>query len=183
MSVGSLTSGLTLSVPRYEEVQGRMRPGKWSEAGFLGKNEDLRTVTLEDSKTLESLGITPAQIASKIREIFNSAAALKATAPEAFKNRTFISDGYEIKWQVWLGAQACPFSEIEYNPYSPFTLRGHCGETQTDWTVRDLATQESIAFSGLMPHLIEDHQFFEGNETSYRLDPELACRVLRLKPQ
>jgi hypothetical protein len=39
---------------------------------------------------------------------------------------------------------------------------------------------ESVTGPGLIVHLIREHQFFEGSESPYRLEPSKAIRVLEL---
>ncbi len=90
-----------------------------------------------------------------------------------------LPSGFGFAYLPWLGYQYCPFGDqlrAGPEPVSP------CGATDCDYLITNPRRMEWIAFSGLLPHLIEAHHFFEGLGTPYRLDPELAVRLLELGP-
>ncbi len=58
-------------------------------------------------------------------------------------------------------------------------------EAQVTWAYFDFLILnrrlgESVTGPGLIVHLIREHQFFEGSESPYRLEPSKAIRVLDL---
>jgi hypothetical protein len=76
------------------------------------------------------------------------------------------------KLQVFLaayrGLQDCPWG-CEYHPWACL-----------NFLILNRATGESITGPGLIVHLIREHQFLEGSESPYRVDPAQAVRVLEL---
>jgi hypothetical protein len=40
-----------------EQLENRMRPGQYSQGGFLGPHESLEFVIAQDKKTLEEFGV------------------------------------------------------------------------------------------------------------------------------
>lgn len=134
-----------------------LQPGRRSNAGFLGKGEQFEDVVAKDSQTLAELGVTHEDIAERLRSII--------TAPGKKDGRvTIIDDAYKLKGAAWMGYQDCPWDDDE--------------RTDLDYFVEQIATGREISFSGLLPHLIADHKFFEGRGTRYRLDPLEAILVL-----
>ncbi len=71
---------------------------------------------------------------------------------------------YNVKDFSTLGWQNCPWEDGE--------------KTDTHTLVENTSTKRSLEFSGLLPHLIETHKFFEGKGTRWRLDPLEAVSVL-----
>jgi tetratricopeptide (TPR) repeat protein len=58
-------------VPGWIEL--RMRPGGWSQVGFLGETDRLRDVILRDEQTLERLGVSHGQIADALDRLLTRA--------------------------------------------------------------------------------------------------------------
>ena len=83
----------------------------------------------------------------------------------------FIVDSLRVSWDSYMGYQNCPFE-----------CKGNRDEilSDTDFTICNINLNKSIFCSELHPHLIKEHEFFEGN-TKYRLDPTLAIEVLDIK--
>ncbi|MFA4967617.1 MAG: hypothetical protein WC624_05310, partial [Candidatus Margulisiibacteriota bacterium] len=71
------------------------------------------------------------------------------------------------------GYQHCPYEEAS---------SADCHKTDMDHILYQPHTGRAIFFSGLHPHLIEAHHFFEGEGTSYRLSPESIIELFNLKP-
>lgn len=55
------------------ELEKRMRPGAWSEGGFLGPTESLEAIVAQDDQTLRELGITYEGIADALEKVLQSA--------------------------------------------------------------------------------------------------------------
>lgn len=108
--------------------------------------------------------------------------------------------------QVYLGYQSCPWTILR-RPYCPkeapwkmmeisdpsfhavSPLLGAdlpCADGVTfyhgdrDFLLVNRRTRKHIQGAGMMPHLIREHRFFEGQRSAYRLDPEELARVLGL---
>jgi hypothetical protein len=56
-----------------EELERRMRPGAWSDDGFLGETESLSEVLARDERTLAELGITCDELADDLALLIEAA--------------------------------------------------------------------------------------------------------------
>ena len=178
-----LLTGLNASdIKRLEEL---LKPGIFggqSRDGFLGKDESLVGVLNKDAELLQGMGVTHQQIGDKLALLTSSALDLydeeyrKTGADAYYKKRRsgVVIEGYNVSAIGWAGYQCCPWCEVALKGYKGGRLKQHA--TKYDFTITNLKTGKKINFSGLLPHLIRDHQFFEGS-TSYRLDPgeTIAC--------
>jgi len=153
------------------DLERQMRPGALSEAGFLGLNERLNDVISVDLRTLQRLGLTFQQFADRLETLSQKAHGLMHGHRgdnywKIVEKGLLVEKKYRISWNTYMGYQKCPFG---------------CAENaDTDYTIVNVETGESVFFSGLHIHLIREHQFFEGH-TKYRLDPETCARVLDIK--
>ena len=141
-------------------VEERMRPGCSSTAGFLETNQSLAALIEQDTATLTRLGVTHERLACWLESFLSRGLQLESAT----------TGHLLIEGRQYAGYHLCPFSP-EGRP---------CGRCDSEFTVKNLSTGEAFFVSGLHPHLIRDHHFFEGGP--YRLDPEQAVRVLELLP-
>ena len=115
-------------------------------------------------------------------------------------------DGTQVFLKVYLGYQSCPWTLLR-RPFCaaeapcpmetcradsvriPSPVLGAalpCSDGVTyrhgdrDFLIIDRIQRTYLRGSGLLPHLIREHHFFEGAHSRYRLDPERAARVLGL---
>lgn len=196
------------------ELEMRMRPGAYSNQGFLGATESLEAVREQDRKTLERLGVSCEAIASALEGILQAVADQRSQSlqtrhrgekMEDYKNRIEavrsqeipIPDldqpesipkfslenlpdadiGYRVgsNFQIFItqyrGTQDCPWG-CDRDPWSDF-----------DFLLLNRQTGEFVVAPGMIVHLLREHQFFEGLESPYRVDPESVVRVLVLSPQ
>ncbi|MDE3045730.1 MAG: hypothetical protein KGJ02_03705 [Verrucomicrobiota bacterium] len=146
------------------------QPGGASDVGFLAANESVVTVCDADDATLQKIGITYQQIADKLNAVMAKAKTISNHhLLVGQRNMPIIVEG-RLKVEYLdngLGSQECPF--------------GDDAKGSLNYKVSHLQTRESFSFPQLGPHLIEEHNFFEGH-TDYRMEPETMCRVLELKP-
>jgi hypothetical protein len=176
-------------------IEQLLRPGVLSEAGFLGPDERLADVLARDANTLAALGVEPALIARRIREIVSVAiqrqeeqfqaelrrlrspagAAPQPAGDDTQKGkaprRGFAVENFWVSTMHWKGYQPCPW-ECDPDP--------HWGSL--DFRIDNCSTGASFKGPGLIVHLIERHGFFEGLESPYRVDPADAVEVLELGP-
>lgn len=66
-----------------DELERRMRPGAWSVDGFLGDRERLEDVLAADQRTLESLGLTRAEIVEPLQVLCQAAVIVAFELDEA----------------------------------------------------------------------------------------------------
>ena len=152
----SLTS---LNGTPIKELEARMRPGNFSRAGFLGDNESLIKVLADDNDKVLGMGLTHQQLADLLNKITN--------APE---NAYFKINGKQFSYTVqrWKNPQESPFKDGT--------------GTYEDYTVVRSRPWKRITFSGLLVEMIRLYGFYEGIETTHRLDPEDLATFLGLIP-
>lgn len=155
-----------------EELERRMRPGGLSADGFLGPAERLAPVMEKDRQTLAALGVTHAQLASCLDTLIHAA--------ETSRHRMARVGVHEVAVTVFTGFQICP--------WAPNPDEGQCQMgagvqyAHLDWQITNTRTGRCLEGPGLMVHLIRDHHFFEGFQSSRRIDPRQLVEHLELVP-
>jgi hypothetical protein len=74
---------------------------------------------------------------------------------------------YQVFMVYFLGYQYCPWGCKNANG-------------DFDFLILNRNSGQSFAAPELIIHLIRNHEFFEGHESPYRLDPERAVQVLEI---
>ena len=178
----------------------RLHPGGWSMSGFTAPSEDAAEIIETDRQTLDELDITREQIVKAMERtiaIKSNPLAINieargillrkfkswkkepsAEALELAQQYPDLAYGFMDYWRLdkfivgtrlyLTGNQPCPF--------------GCDAGTVGDLFVLNQETNHSMFFSGLMPHLIGEHGFFEGH-VLYRVDPIHAALVFGLPTQ
>jgi hypothetical protein len=183
------------STPLLEK---RMRPGAYSEGGFLGKTESLERVLKKDEQVLKEFGIAFERLASELKKIirhtweteykhdnprehalasfewYQKACAKSFPAildPENLPSRDIgnLHGDYQVFFMAFRGLQNCPWDCQLDNTWSSF-----------DFLLLNRQSGEYIFAPGLIVHLIQEHHFFEGNESPYRVEPCKLAHVLGL---
>lgn len=155
-----------------EEVEARMRPGRFSQAGFLGPNESLRQVLDADARTLLELGVTAEILAADLGRLLVAAIDSTPTTTNA--------GAYEVRLHGYKGPQICPFAPQPHE--NPCPGPGDKRLASVDWTIRNPRTRIELSGPGLIVHLIAAHSFFEGIESPYRVSPLRLAELLELGP-
>lgn len=155
-----------------DEIERRMRPGEFSQAGFLGWDESLADVLAQDARVLHELGITAVDLASALEDLL--AAALSGDPPHDQR------EGYLVDIHLTPGFQICPFAPDP--DHAQCTAGGGVRFGSVDWRIRNKRTGQHLKGPGLITHLIRAHGFFEGTGTPYRVDPAGLARLLELGP-
>lgn len=153
--------------------------------GFKGFNESVEFIIERDKKLLAELGVTNHQIASVIDAIF-------ASDEEEFCGCTI------IKWEN-IHSPICPWGDFctksffdlfravteiwLVNPHHISEVRYYLKKnTKRTYPIEDLKMlvdkEWIIVLSDLHPHLIREHNFFEGDETPYRVDPKKMAKMI-----
>jgi hypothetical protein len=167
--------------PTIEQLENDMRPGQSSTGGFLGLNESLEDVIMQDEQTLAKFGISYEQLAGSMERVWAAAVNEKHALsvddlrkretdfPNLYKpetipifsiselpelNKGFIVGDFQVFIIQYRGFQICPW---------------HCPEFgSSDFMVVNRRTGESFAAPELIIHLIRIHHFFEGMQSPYR---------------
>jgi hypothetical protein len=150
-----------------------MRPGEFSQTGFLGEHERLEDVLARDARTLEEAGLSPNELADALERLLDAA--------EAARGRSARLEGrFDVRIEVFTGFQICPWAP---SPHSgQCTAGGGVRHASVAWQVRNRRTREELSGPGLIVHLIRAHRFFEGFESPHRVDPLALARVLEVGP-
>ncbi len=132
---------------------------KFSGDGFLGEDKrSIEEIINSDQGTLQKLGIELDNLASRLDEIFEkTSAALGATV--------------EIK----PGITAVSYESMGKIP-SPFKGEGLFEKGEI--VINDTETNTQFILTRLGIHLIKKHGFFQGKGSRYRIDPEVAVKML-----
>jgi len=173
-----------------DTLEGRMRPGAYSVAGFLGVTESLEFVLAQDEQALIKQRLTFEEIADELEKIvksaveqehdFRSAESRKRSqyfpnfdqsivTPENLPSLDvgYLIDNYQVFFAGTKGTQDCPWNCHLSNDWSSFIF-----------LLLNRQTGEYITAPGLIVHLIREHHFFEGMESPYRVDPLKLAQVL-----
>jgi hypothetical protein len=151
-----------------DSVEDRMRPGVLSARGFLGKTERLDAVMARDAKTLASLGVAPGLVARRIREVVGE--ALDRWSPG--DGGVYDVDRFRVSFTQYRGYQECPWGCEDEPRWASI-----------DFEIENVHSGAKLEGPGLIAHLVEEHSFFEGRESPYRVEPRLAVEVLELRKQ
>lgn len=154
-------------------VEERMKPGKSSSAGFLGEGETLSEVIARDSELLKDLGISHERVAVELGRYAPNCLAGFAYF-ERFRSEKIreciqgkVRDDSrgirELDHVTWRGSQACPYDDGRETNRGIYLAR--------EMYLGGIRSSVELHFSGLLPHLIAEHRFFEGNGTHYRREP------------
>ena len=145
--------------PQDKKLQQMLRSSKLVAGGFMGTDQRSPLEVIEaDAAVLEQLGVTPAQVASRMRELTD-------LARPQMGNEVEVEEKYCVKSDDFKGMLTCPWP--------------HAGRYEKQITTcRRLDTGENIAWTDLNIHLIEQHGFFEGRGSAFRLEPEHLVRII-----
>lgn len=164
-----------------------MHPNEHFIYGFIGKNERLTEIIDTDREQIQRLGVSYDAIASAIEDLFLSDAE-KYNGNPVFR-KEFIHSPV-CPWEDYCtvslfdltkkvteiivvnGQKFDEAREVE-KKYGRLTLASY-----PEFVQRDLI----MVFSDLHPHIIREHNFFEGHVTPYRVEPERAVRYLGIPP-
>ena len=163
-------------------LENRMRPGRLSEAGFLGPSERLLERLRTDDEWLRLRGVTHDQIADRLETMIGVASrswglALRDPGQRERGQAFVVYDRFEVEITASCGFQECPFSL----GMTPDRTLMWCGEGASNYLIRDRVTGRSLFVPHLAIHLIRDHHFFEG-ETPYRVEPATVTSLLEIEP-
>jgi hypothetical protein len=153
-----------------EVAEARMRPGQFSQSGFLGADESLRELLAGDDLTLKQLGVSARELSRSLGSLL--AAAIESTPPVT------AAGPYAVRLQHYKGRQACPFS---LNPHENNCVgMSDARFAAIDWTVTNPRNGMQLSGPGLIVHLIAEHGFFEGFGSTYRVSPAKLAELLEV---
>lgn len=144
-----------------------MRPGEYSQSGFLGPDERLAEVLAADAHALAALDLSAERLAGGLRALLDPVVSVRKSAARI--------GHHWISLKRYRGFQRCPFEDgcgAGIGPDQRFA--------SLDWQVRNLKTLQALKGPGLIVHLIDAHGFFNGTQVPYRVEPGALARLLEL---
>jgi hypothetical protein len=147
-----------------------MRPGRFSEKGFLGPDESLAHVLEMDARTVAELGLTSGLLAQRLGNLLEPAVAARRWTTRV--------GHYAIRLQRYKGYQICPFAPEPHE--NPCPHGGSLHYASIDWRIRNKRSGQELSGPGLIVHLIGAHDFFEGLQSPYRVAPRGLAQLLEL---
>ena len=145
--------------PQNKKLEEMLRSSKLVAGGFLGQDpRSISEIIDSDMSDISRSGYTVEQIAARMREITNQAVLFLGNRSEIDKKRL-------AKVEEAKGSLVCPW------PHS-----GRFAKRVT--TVKLNETGQTIKYSDLNIHLIEEHSFFEGRGATFRLEPKRLIKII-----
>ena len=172
-----------------------MRPGADSRGGFLGPTESLEAVLIKDRHTLEEAQMTYEQVANALESVLQSALNQRdALSTQQNEKRHVELPNLCRPWPVPRfsldhlpdpdrGYLVQGMLQVFFTVYRGFQPCPWCGDSvwgHFDFLILNRQTGEYVTGPGLIVHLIREHQFFEGSESPYRVEPAKAIQALGL---
>lgn len=138
-----------------------LRPSSFSSEGFLGKDtRPLEEIVRADVSALKKLGIEKSTLVERLKSVFE--AAKNAFGAEIDVSRNITAAYFESRGKI-----PSPFPEDGLFEKGEVVVHNH-------------RTKESLIITKLGINLIEQHDFFQGLGSRYRMDPKLAKKMLSL---
>lgn len=147
--------------PAYDQIQEQMRPGIITLDGFLGTDtRNLAEILADDEGRVQRRDKTHAQIAKRMQHFRD----LGMCGLGEFMR---IDEVFDVRVDSVRGLLP-----------SPFGGPGMYGKVNT--TVVNKQMGKQITFTDLHIHFIEDHGFYEGAGSPFRLEPEELIDILEV---
>jgi hypothetical protein len=147
--------------PELDRIEQNMRPMCLCQSGFLGyERRKLIEILIDDQGTVNSLGMSHEAIARRLREIAEK-------ARDGWGDPVLVDDQFDVEVHEVRGKIPCPWDH-------PGLYR------KTHVILEKRGTGETLIWSDLTIHLIEEHGFYQGRGSPYRLEPSEVKRILEL---
>ena len=147
--------------PELDRIERNMRPMCLCQRGFLGyERRKLIEILTDDQGTVNSLGLSHEMIAQRLR-------AITEKARDGWGDPVIVDGKFSVEVNEVRGKIPCPW--------------GHPGlYPKTHVKLEKIETGETLIWSDLGIHLVEEHGFYQGRGSPYRLDPPEVNRILEM---
>ncbi len=136
-----------------------LQPGNISREGFLGNDSrSLAEIVAADQAEVARLGLSHQQIAQRMKEF-------RDAGEKGLGDWVAMPPHWEVRTDAVRGQLPCPFEDSGLYP-------------KTMITVRNIRNGREIVYSDLLIHLIEQHGFYEGRGSVFRLEPQRIAETL-----
>jgi hypothetical protein len=147
---------------KTESLSDLLGPSKFSKEGFLGTDSRVpEEIIRADLETLTRIGVDGKKIGTALRSAYVS-------AERAMGNPVVLSDGVTAVHHESRGRIPSPFAQDGTFQKGEAAISGKSGEML-------------FRITPLSINLIEKHGFFQGKGSPYRIEPEIAARMLGMK--
>ncbi|HUX20884.1 MAG TPA: hypothetical protein VMW69_06565, partial [Spirochaetia bacterium] len=139
--------------PQLQKAQDNMAPGVITLDGFLGSDKrNLGDILSEDEAIVRRLGMTHEHIAHVMQ-------AMRDAGMRGLGELIAVAPHFEVRVDSVRGKLPCPFQHPGIFP-------------KTNITVKNKKKGSEITFTDLHIHLVNEHGFYEGRGSTFRLDPQ-----------
>lgn len=146
--------------PDEERLEEMLHSGKLVAGGFMGTDSRHPLEVIEhDTAALEKRGVSQKKLARRMRELTERAKPRLGNWVEAEPGKL------RVKSEDYKGGLICPWP--------------HPGVYEKCITTAErLDTRRTLTWTDLNIHMIEEHGFFEGKGSFFRIEPADAVQVL-----
>jgi len=145
--------------PQEKKLERLLQASKFSGCGFLGNDKrNLWEIIDEDASELAKAGKTPEQVAKRMRQLTD-------IGKKGLGDWVDAGHGLHVSVDDNRGMVPCPW---------PHHVR--CLKRIT--MVKHVPTGSEMRWSDLNVHLVEQHAFFEGKGSRFRIEPRLLISVI-----
>lgn len=138
--------------PEDKILRERLLPGQLSPKGFLGTDErPVEEIIAADQAEVEAAGLTTRQLGEFLEEIHKAA-----------------DQGWESTVSLYEGKITAHSLEVNGKIPCPFGCGAKCHKAVIEVNF----CGKKLQFTPLDAHMIQEHGFFEGKGSDYRLDPK-----------
>lgn len=147
--------------PLLDLAENNMRPCGGLSHSYLGNDQrKLSRILADDQLTVNSLGLSHEVIATKLQEITER-------ARQGWGDPVNLDDIFEVEFHEARGVISCPW--------------GHPGlYRKSHIKLKHIDSGLIIVWSDLGIHFIEQHGFYQGRGSPYRLEPKQLKKILQL---
>ena len=145
--------------PEYQLYE-NFKPGKISKNGFVGRDtRHIHDIVAADQQKLAKFGVSHQVIADRLQYFI-------AEGRKGLEGIVDLGDfSVQVTWSR--GALPCPFGEKGVH-------------SKIVATVKNKKLNQTIRYSQMNVHMIREHLFFEGEGSTFRLDPIEIMRFLEI---
>ena len=149
---------------QFQRIQEKMKPGKLTRDGFLGKDgRNLVDILIDDDADVRRMDTSHAIIAKYMRRF-------RKKGEKGLGEFIPVEPHFEVRVDGARGKLPCPFEH-------PGMFR------KMNTIVNNLKLNRQIIYSDLNIHMVESHGFYEGKGSFFRTDPTALVDVLEIPPQ
>jgi hypothetical protein len=148
--------------PELDRIQRKMQPGVLTLKGFLGHDDrKLADIIDADRQAMLCMRLDVAQMVEKLQNLADRGADL-------MEQEVLVDNRYLIKVRDDRGKIASPWGDGLFE--------------KGDVDLVDQKTGKTLKWNRLTLRLIQEHGFFGGYGSEYRIDPEAVREILNLEP-